>query len=317
MANYLVTGGAGFIGSNLVDYLIEQGEAVRVVDNFLTGRRENLVGSLGRVELIEGDLRDPVVCARSVEDMHYVLHQAALPSVPRSMEAPAESADCNLMATVRLLEASARAGVRRLVYAGSSSVYGDQPGETKDESASPRPLSPYAAAKLAGEAYCLVFHRAFGLETVTLRYFNVFGPRQDPDSPYSAVIPRFITAMLAGRPPTIYGDGGQSRDFTFVENVVRANVAAATAEDAAGGVYNVGCGRSYTLLELAAEINAALGKRLAPIFEPPRPGDIRHSRAAIDAARRDLSYRVTVDFADGLRRTIDWFKERGVGGASD
>lgn len=309
MANYLVTGGAGFIGSNLVNYLIEQGEAVRVLDNYLTGRRENLAAAMSRIEMIEGDICDPDVCARATEDMDYVLHEAALPSVPRSVEAPLETTQINVLGTVALLHACAKAGVKRVVYAASSSAYGDQESPVKSEALPPMPLSPYAAQKLAGEYFCHAFHASYGLETVVIRYFNVFGPRQDPNSPYSAVIPLFINAILEGRQPTIFGDGEQSRDFTHVENVILGNILAATTDgDVAGKVINVACGESFSLLELVRQINAILGTSIEPIFAPPRVGDVKNSLADISLARELLGYEIKVDFAEGLRRTIDHYR---------
>lgn len=311
MPNYLVTGGAGFIGSNIVEHLVEHGEAVRVLDNGITGNRANLAQVMNRIEFIEGDLRDPDACARAAEDMDFILHEAALPSVPRSIDKPVESAEINVIGTVTLLNAAAKAKVRRVVYAASSSAYGDQPVEAKHEELMPKPLSPYAAAKLSGEYFCAAFAQSFGLETVCLRYFNVFGPRQDPNSPYSAVIPRFITAMLAGKSPTIYGDGKQSRDFTFVENVVRANILAANAPGKfTGETMNVACGKSYSLLDLANELNAILGTQIKPNFEPARTGDVKHSLADIALSKKLLGYDVVVDFKEGLRRTVECYRLR-------
>lgn len=310
MANYLVTGGAGFIGSNIIDYLVEQGESVRALDSFLTGRRSNLEGAIKRIELIEGDLRDPDVVNRAVEDMDFVIHQGALPSVPRSVEDPVGSSDINVMGTINLLNACVRHKVRRVVYAASSSAYGDQPVEVKVETLLPAPLSPYAAAKLAGEYFLKAFYHSYGLETIALRYFNVFGPRQDPNSPYSAVIPRFVTAILEGRQPVIYGDGEQSRDFTYIQNVINANVLATRApKEACGRVFNVACGQSYSLLELLAEIARLLGVDARATHEPARTGDVKHSLADISAARELLGYDVEVDFSEGLRRTVEWYRE--------
>ncbi|MCL5269008.1 MAG: SDR family oxidoreductase [bacterium] len=308
MAHYLVTGGAGFIGSNIVEYLIERGERVRVLDDFSTGKRENIEPFLGRIELIEGELRDEETCRRAGAGVDYVLHQAAMASVPRSIDEPVMTSDINVLGTIKLLTAAARARVRRLVYAASSSAYGDQPTPAKVESLPPSPLSPYAAAKLAGEYFCQAFSQSMGLETVCLRYFNVFGPRQDPKSQYSAVIPLFVTAVIEGRRPTIFGDGGQTRDFTYVENNVRANILAATAPAAAvGRVINVACGTSYSLLDLLAIINATLGKSIEPVFAPARVGDVRHSLADITLARELLDFEVAIDFEAGMRRTIEWY----------
>ena len=316
MRKYLVTGGAGFIGSHLVEALVRRGERVVVLDDFSTGRRENLAEAIRarrdgapEPQVVEGDLRDPEVVRRAMRDVTHVLHQAALPSVPRSVDDPLTSHEVNATGTLHLLLAARAQGVARFVYAASSSAYGDSPTLPKIESMPAAPLSPYAASKLVGEQYCQIFSRLYGLETVSLRYFNIFGPRQDPQSQYAAVIPRFITAALAGRPATIYGDGGQSRDFTFIENAVQANLLACEAPaSAAGGVYNVACGRSATLLEVIAEIAADTGSTVRPIHEPPRAGDVRDSLADIGAARKALGYEPTIDFRAGLRRTIAAFR---------
>ncbi len=310
MAKYLVTGGCGFIGSNIAEYLVQQGEEVRILDNLSTGKRENIASFLDKVEFIEGDLLDRTAVARAVQGVDYVLHQAALPSVPRSIEDPETSNRVNVEGTVILLRACVEAGVKRVVYAASSSAYGDQPSLVKSEDLLPRPKSPYAVSKLAGEYYMHAFTTCYGLETVSLRYFNVFGPRQDPTSQYSAVIPKFITAMLRGERPTIYGDGTQTRDFTFVLNNVLANIAAAKAPQVAGRVFNIACGTSFSLLDLVREINGILGTSIDPIFSPPRAGDVRHSLADITAAKQNLGYEVVVDFREGLRRTIEWYKQQ-------
>ncbi len=311
MANYLVTGGAGFIGSNIVEYLVGQGESVRVLDNFSTGKRENIEPFLDRIDLIEGDIRDEDTCNRATADMDYVLHQAAMASVPRSIADPVMTTEVNIMGTIKLLTASARAGVRRFVFAASSSAYGNQQASVKTESLIPMPLSPYAAAKLSGENLCMAFSRSMGLETVCLRYFNVFGPRQDPKSQYSAVIPLFVTAHIEDRQPVIFGDGTQTRDFTFVENNVRANILAATTSKAvAGRVINIACGDSYSLLDLVHVINRHLGKDIKPVFAPDRPGDVKHSLADINLANELLGYRVFIDFSQGMKRTVDWYLER-------
>lgn len=303
-----MTGGAGFIGSNIVEYLIGQGERVRVLDNFATGKRENIQSFLDRIELIEGDIRDEDTCRRAVEGMDYVLHQAAMASVPRSIAEPIMTSEVNILGTVNLLTAAARAKVKRLVFAASSSAYGDQPVPVKIETLMPRPLSPYAAAKLSCEYLCLAFSQSMGLETVCLRYFNVFGPRQDPLSQYSAVIPLFVTAVIENRQPTVFGDGTQTRDFTFVENNVRANILAATTnKPVSGRVINVACGGSYSLLDLLKVINSHLGKDVEPKFTPRRKGDVMHSLADIGLARELLGYDVYVDFYEGIRRTIDWY----------
>ncbi|RLC78503.1 MAG: LPS biosynthesis protein WbpP [Chloroflexi bacterium] len=311
MTTYLVTGGAGFIGSNIVVELLQRGERVRVLDNFSTGRRKNLSDVLDNLELIEGDLCDLDTCRRAVRGVDYVLHQGAVPSVQRSIDDPITSNDANIKGTLNLLIAARDADVRRLVYASSSSIYGDSPTLPKQENMPLRPKSPYAVSKLAAEHYCRIFTSVFGLETVSLRYFNVFGPRQDPTSHYAAVVPLFIKAMLAGKPPTIYGDGLQSRDFTYVGNNVHANLLAAMAEDVAGQVFNVACGQRYTLLELVATLNEILGMHIEPLFAPPRPGDVKHSLADISRAQAKLGYTVKVDFRAGLEKTVAWYREHG------
>lgn len=309
MANYLVTGGAGFIGSNIVEQLLANGESVRVLDDFSTGKRENLEAFKDRIDLVEGDLRDEAVCRRAVADIDYVLHQAAMASVPRSINEPVMTSEVNVLGTIRLLTSAAKAGVKRLVYAASSSAYGDQPLPAKVETLMPKPLSPYAAAKLSNEFFCQAFSQSMGLDTVCLRYFNVFGPRQDPTSEYSAVIPLFITAVIEGRQPTIYGDGKQTRDFTYVENNVWANIQAATAAGPfKGQVMNVACGTSYSLLDLLAAINDALGTNVEPIFAPARIGDVKHSLADISKATEKIGYQIRVDFGEGMKRTIEWYK---------
>jgi len=308
MRRFLVTGGAGFIGSHLATALIERGDPVRVLDNFSTGHRHNLEHLGDRVEVIEGDVLDPAVVARAVAGVDCVYHQAALASVPRSVEAPLETNAACVTGTLNVLDAARRGGVRRVVYAGSSSAYGDQAGRAKRETDLPAPLSPYAAAKLAGEHYCHACTRTYGLETVVIRYFNVFGPRQDPASEYSAVIPLFVTTMLAGRRPTIYGDGRQSRDFTYVANVVRGNLLAADAPAAAGQTINVACGDEINLLQLVSAINRVLGTHLEPVHADPRPGDVRHSRADIARARQLLGYEPRIDFDEGLQRSIAFYR---------
>jgi nucleoside-diphosphate-sugar epimerase len=308
MAHYLVTGGAGFIGSNIAGELVRRGETVRVIDNFATGRRENLDGILDKIELIEGDICDPEAMRTSVAGVDYVLHQAAIPSVARSVEDPLTTNRANVTGTLNVLLAARDGGVKRVVFASSSSVYGDSPTLPKAEEMPPNPLSPYAASKLIGEYYCRIFLNLFGLETICLRYFNVFGPRQDPTSQYAAVIPLFINAVAAERQPVIYGDGLQSRDFTFVENIIEANLLSCAApREAAGGVYNVACGERFTLLDLLGEIGEVLGKPANPTFESARPGDVKHSLADISRAREYLSFEPKVTFSEGLRRTVEWF----------
>ncbi len=309
MANYLVTGGAGFIGSNIVEVLVERGDGVRVLDDFSTGFEANLADFASRIEVHRGTIASPDDCARACADMNYVLHHAALPSVSRSVADPLASHTFNATGTLNMLVAARDAGVKRLVYASSSSIYGDQPVDEKHEGLPMRPRSPYAAAKASGEHYLQAFSECFGLETVALRYFNVFGPRQDPNSPYSAVIPRFICAMQAGEAPEIQGDGLQARDFTYVENNVSANLQAATGDfDARGQAYNIACGTSYSLLDLVGAINDALGTSITPRFVAPRVGDIRVSKADITRAEQAMNYTVRVPFSEGLRRTITWYQ---------
>ena len=312
MSLYLVTGGAGFIGSHIVRELLKRGESVRVLDDFSTGRRENLQGLEGALEMIEGDLAQGEICRLALEGVDYVLHQGALPSVPRSIADPLASHRANATGTLSVLAAANERGVKAFVYGSSSSVYGDSPVLPKLETMPPRPLSPYSVSKLTGEEYCRVFHHIYGLPTISLRYFNVFGPRQDPASPYAAVIPKFISAMLKGERPVICGDGQQSRDFTYVSNVVEANLLACQCEAGMGRVFNVGCGEQCTILSLVEILNDVLGTRMEPVHGPPRPGDVRHSRASIEAISTVLGYRVEVDFRGGLERTAEWFRKCGV-----
>jgi len=310
MPRYLITGGAGFIGSNLAHALVAQQESVRILDDFSTGRPQNLAGIEARVEIVRGDLRDPETVARAVRGVEVILHQAALNSNPRSIKEPGPTNAVNVGGTLLILEAARQAKVRRVVYASSSSVYGElSPVLPKTEDLPLLPKAPYGVSKLAAEMYCRVFAQVYGLETVSLRYFNVFGPRQLPDSEYAAVIPRFLRRMLSGKAPVIFGDGEQSRDFTPVANVVEANLRAAVSPQGVGEVFNVACGRASTLNQLVGWLNAALGTTLAPIYEPPRPADIRHSYASIQRAETVLGYRPQVDVEEGLRRTVSWFKE--------
>ncbi len=281
---------------------------VRVIDDLSTGKRSNLALFRERVELIEASLTDLAATTRACEGVRYVLHQAAIPSVPRSVRDPLATHHACVTATANLLEAARQAGVSRVVYAASSSAYGNQEAPLKSEDLLPMPLSPYAAAKLAGEHYLRAWHEVYGLEAVALRYFNVFGPRQDPESEYAAVIPKFIVRILRGEQPVIYGDGTQSRDFTYVSNNVEANLLACVAPGAAGRVINIACGESYTLLDLAAELGRLTGKDVRPRFEPHRAGDVRHSRADISEARSVLGYDATTGFAEGLRRTLEYFQ---------
>jgi nucleoside-diphosphate-sugar epimerase len=316
MSLHLVTGGAGFIGSHITERLLSEGHHVRVIDDFSTGRRENLEFSpasdrWGRLEVIPGDITDLDAARRAVKDVEIVFHQAAIPSVPRSVNDPLASNQANVTGTLNVLVAARDAGVRRVVYASSSSVYGESPTLPKKEDMPPEPLSPYAISKLAGELYARAFTRIFGLPTIGLRYFNVFGPRQDPASEYAAVVPNFITAIAAGRRPTIYGDGRQTRDFTFVSNAVDANLAAAACDSQAfGGAYNVACGARVSLLELVQRINALFGSSLDPVHTDPRPGDVMHSLADISLASSRLGYRPGIDLDEGLSRTAVWFRKK-------
>jgi UDP-glucose 4-epimerase len=304
----LVSGGAGFIGSHIATALCARGDQVRVLDNFGTGNRANLAHLEGRVEVIEGDILNPQDCARATAGVRWVFHEAALASVPRSVAEPLLSHAHCATGTLNLLDASRRAGVERFVYAASSSCYGDQPTAAKRESDSPAPLSPYAAAKLAGEMYCQAFAASYGLSTVCLRYFNVYGPRQDPAGEYSAVIPKFVTRMLAGQRPIVFGSGRQSRDFVYVGDVAAVNLLAAQAEGVQGEVFNVGCGRQVDLLDLIDAINGALGISLEPDFQPPRAGDVMESQADITRARTRLGYAPQVDLPTGLQLSIDYYR---------
>jgi len=312
--NILVTGGAGFIGSNLVHTLASSGETVRVLDDFSTGRPGNLTGLNGRVEVLEGDVRDQLAVRVAVTGVHVVYHLAALPSVARSVADPRASHSVNAEGTLNVLLAARDAGVRRLVYASSSSVYGDTPTLPKHEEMAVSPRSPYAAAKLAGEAYCRALAHVSSLDTVCLRFFNVFGPRQDPTSQYAAVVPRFITRMLAGEPAEVTGDGRQTRDFTYVANVVEAcRLAAAAGPEASGEAMNIGCNDRISVLGLAEIVNDLLGERIDPVFVPARVGDVRDSQAAIDKAARLIGYRPLVTVRDGLAATVDWLAAERAG----
>ncbi len=312
MTRYLVTGGAGFIGTNLVRHLQKAGHEVRVFDNFSTGNRNNLVDLQSDIEIMEGDLRSAEACRHAVAGVDYVLHQGAMPSVQRSVQDPITSHETNANATLNLLVAARDAGVQRFVYASSSSIYGDSPTMPKQEEMIPRPKSPYATAKLAAEHYCRVFYELYGLETVCLRYFNVFGPYQDPSSHYSAVIPLFIKAIGAKKSPVIFGDGTQSRDFTYVANNVTANLLATTAPAVGGQVFNIACGKRYSLLDLVSTLNKILGSRIEPHFEPARKGDVKHSLADINKAQEKLAYTVQVDFVEGLEKTAEWYLSHGA-----
>jgi UDP-glucose 4-epimerase len=311
MRTCLVTGGAGFVGSHIVEALVRRGDQVRVLDNFDTGKRENLKPAIGKIELISGSVADAAAVAKAVAGCELVFHQAALASVPRSIDDPLATHAACATGTLIVLDEARKAKVRRVVYAASSSAYGNQPQPQKRETDLPSPLSPYAAAKLAAELYCEAFFHSYGLEAVALRYFNVYGPRQDPKGPYAAVIPIFIQKILAGQQPTIFGDGLQTRDFTYVENVVQANLKAAEAKNAAGQVFNVGNGVSLTLLTLLKELNAIFGKDIQPIFQPERAGDVRDSLADIGRARAVLGYEPKVQLAEGLRRTVEYYRSAG------
>jgi len=304
---YLITGGAGFIGSNIAHALVKKNEDVKIIDNFSTGSKRNLADIADKLELIDGDIRDFWTVMDAVEGVDYVLHQAALPSVPRSVKNPLTSNDVNINGTLNLLEASKQAGVKRFVMASSSSVYGDTPELPKRENMWVDPLSPYAVTKLACEKYCRVFYKLYGLETVCLRYFNIFGPRQDPNSEYAAVIPRFIFSLLDSKQPVVFGDGEQSRDFTFVDNAVEANLLATTAEAAAGKYYNIACGARFTLNALLDMLREIIDTDIKAKYTPPRQGDILHSYADISGAREELNYDPRVDFASGLKQTVEWF----------
>ncbi len=310
MERFLVTGGAGFIGSHIAETLADRGEKVRVLDNFLTGKPGNMETFRDRVEFIEGDIRDLATCRKAVDGMDYVIHEAALPSVPRSVADPALSTEINVNGTLNMLIAARDAGVRSLVLASSSSVYGDDPRLPKIEGEEGELLSPYAATKLVNEKYAALFHRLYGLRTVCLRYFNVFGPRQDPASQYAAVVPLFITRVLRGERPTIFGDGEQSRDFTYVANVVEANILAARSEKAAGRVMNVACGDRITVNELLHMVGELTGKPAEADYEAPRPGDIKHSLAGIQRAVELIGFKPLMGFREGLQKTIKWYMEQ-------
>jgi len=315
MTKVLVTGGAGFIGSNLAKALLNEGHRVRILDNFSTGKRENLIfqNEGAGVEIIEGDIRDLEICRRAEEGVEFVFHQAALPSVQRSVEDPLESNSVNAEGTLNVLLAARDAGVKRVIYAASSSVYGDTPTLPKREEMPPNPLSPYALQKYIGEQYCRLFFQLYGLETVSLRYFNVFGPKQDPASIYSAVIPRFINALIEELSPVIFGDGEQSRDFTYVDNVVRANLLAMSADRLQGEAINIACGERISLNQLLGILKEILGSKQLPIYEEPRQGDVKHSLADIRKGKEVLDYEPSVGIEAGLEKTVEFFrKKRGT-----
>jgi UDP-glucose 4-epimerase len=308
----LVTGGAGFIGSSIVRALLSRGDKVRVLDNFFSGKRENLAEVAKDIELVEGDIRNEADLERALNGVELVFHEAAIPSVPRSLVEPVQNHEANATATLKLLLQAKKSGVRRVVYAASSSAYGDTPTLPKIESMRPSPLSPYAVSKLAGEHYCQIFATAYGLETVALRYFNVFGARQDPMSEYAAVIPKFITAALAGKGVTIFGDGEQSRDFCYIDNTVEANLKAgdAPAAQVSGQMVNVACGAATTLNQVVGILGEILGKKIPISYQPARVGDVKHSLADITEAKTRLGYTGAISFHDGLKRTVEWYAKK-------
>ncbi len=308
MAHYLVTGGAGFIGSHIARRLLADGHRVRVLDNLSTGNMDKLADVIDRVEFVEGDLRQEADCQAACAGVEMVFHEAALPSVPRSVEDPQTFHDNNINGTFQLFLAAQEAGCRRIIYAASSSAYGDQPTQPKRETMLPAPLSPYAFNKLAGEYYARVFYESYGLETISLRYFNVFGPHQDPTSQYAAAISAFVSALLRGEQPIVYGDGEQTRDFTHIDNVVEANMLAAAAKTTQGQVINIACGQSVTINQVIATINKLLGTDHKPKYAPPRAGDVTHSLADITLAREVIGYEPHLMFEDGLARAIEWYK---------
>jgi len=309
MATYLVTGGAGFIGSHIAERLVKEGHVVKVLDNFCTGKRENIAPFLDKIELIEGDIRDLNLLSKVVKGVDYISHQAALRSVPKSVEDPLPFNDVNITGTLNVLLAAHENKVKRVVFASSSSVYGDTDEFPEKENQQPQVISPYAASKLSGEHYCRVLSKTYGLETVSLRYFNVFGPRQDPTSQYAAVVPIFIIRMLEGKPPQVHGDGKQSRDFSFIDNVVDVNLLACTTPNISGEVFNVAGGCSYSVLDIVDNLNQIMGKDIKPEFTPPRAGDVRETRADMSKLSKLLNYQPKVDFKEGLKRTLDFFKE--------
>jgi nucleoside-diphosphate-sugar epimerase len=312
MSRVLVTGGAGFIGSNLTEGLLKKGHRVRVLDNFSSGKKENLIFNerYSTLEIIEGDIRDLTLCQRSLKDIEYVFHQAALPSVQRSVEDPLNSNSVNVEGTLNILISARGAGVKKVIYASSSSIYGDTPILPKKEDMPPNPLSPYALQKYVGEKYCSLFFQLYGLETISLRYFNIFGPKQDPTSIYSAVIPRFIDALVKGDPPIIFGDGEQSRDFTYIDNVVQANLLAMATGHLHGEVVNIACGKRISLNQLLGILKNILSSKVSPIYQEPRMGDVKHSLADISKGKQLLNYVPQVETELGLERTADFFQKR-------
>ena len=310
MAHYLVTGGAGFIGSNIVEELVGRGEKVKVLDNFITGFRENLAPFMDKIELIEGDIRDKIALGRALAGVDFVIHQAALRSVPKSVDDPFTTNEINVFGTLNLLMAAKEAKIKRVVYASSSSAYGDVKRFPQRETDRAMPISPYGVSKLAAENYCVTFAKTFGLETVSLRYFNVFGPRQNPESKYSAVIPAFLFKMVKGESPVVEWDGKQARDFTYVANVVMANLNACTAKGVSGEVFNVACGTTTSVIEIVDELNRILGTRIRPEFAPKRRGDVRKTFASVSKMKKSLKIKKMIRFKEGLNLTAEWFRQR-------
>jgi nucleoside-diphosphate-sugar epimerase len=312
VSKVLVTGGAGFIGSNLTEALLKKGHRVRVVDNFSSGKKENLIFNeqYSTLEMIEGDIRDFTLCQRVMKDIEYVFHQAALPSVQRSVEDPLNSNSVNVEGTLNILISARDARVKKVIYASSSSIYGDTPTLPKKEDMPPNPLSPYALQKYVGEKYCWLFFQLYGLETISLRYFNIFGPKQDPTSIYSAVIPKFIDALVKGDPPIIFGDGEQSRDFTYIDNVVQANLLAMATDHLNGEVVNIACGKRISLKQLLTILKDILGSKVCPEYQEPRIGDVKHSLADISKGKKLLNYVPQVETEVGLKRTVEFFQKR-------
>ncbi|HAX61806.1 MAG TPA: LPS biosynthesis protein WbpP [Elusimicrobia bacterium] len=305
----LVTGGAGFIGSSIADELLKRNYRVRIIDNFCTGRIENIKHILGKIELVKGDIRDEKLVGRIMRGVGFVFHEAALRSVPRSIDDPGSTNDVNITGTLNLLIAAKNAKVKRFIYASSSSVYGDTKELPKKELQKPQPISPYAVSKLTGEYYCQVFSKTYGLETVSLRYFNVFGPRQDPESKYAVVVPIFIYCGLKNKPFEVHSDGKQSRDFTYIDNVVNANILAMTAKNVSGKILNVACNDKHSILEIAYNVGKVLGIKPKFIFGPKRAGDVRHTLADITLAKKFLGYKPLVNFEDGMKKTVEYFRE--------
>jgi len=312
MSRYLITGGAGFIGSNIVERLVKDGEKVVVLDNLCEGKLENLSSVMDKITFIKGDIRNEKDLNKALKGVNFVLHQAALRSVPKSMERPLEYSDVNVTGTLKLLIKAKEHKVKRLVFASSSSVYGERDKFPERESDSVNPISPYATTKLIGEYYCRLFSNSFGLETVSLRYFNVFGPRQSLDNQYAVVIPKFITCILNNESPPIYGDGLQERDFTFVANVIEANIRAAVTKDISGEIFNVACGNATSVLSIVDAVNAILGKNIKPVFKPKRQGDVRKTLADVTKLKRKLGIKTFIEFEKGLKRVLEWFKNESA-----